>query len=379
MRIAIIQRIVPHYRIQFFRKLQAVLAEQYCSLDIFYGRERQGTVPKTASLHEPWAHEIKNTYFSVGGREFVWQDLPSLHGYDLVIVEHAARLLNNYALLFKRKVGAVKKLAYWGHGGNFQAGYERPKTEWLKRLMARQVDHWFAYTELSAERVTSMGVNAKNVTTVNNSIDTTVLRAAQKSLTPEELVQLRQEVGIEGKRIGLYCGGLYAEKRIPFVIDAAVELRKKLPDFELVVIGDGPDAKLIEAASEKYQWIKYVGVKEGGEVVPYFELARCVLMPGPVGLVIVDAISLGVPLMTTENRLHGPEIAYLKPGVNGMMVGDSLGEYVDAVYRCMTDDEHYGNMVAGCRADADRLNLDSMVARFKQGIMRAAERSNLNL
>ena len=42
-------------------------------------------------------------------------------------------------------------------------------------------------------------------------------------------------------------------------------------------------------------------------------------LPGSIGLSIVDAFYCGLPVVT-ENVLHGPEIMYLKEGINGFMI-----------------------------------------------------------
>ena len=46
--------------------------------------------------------------------------------------------------------------------------------------------------------------------------------------------------------------------------------------------------------------------------IRYFDLAHFQLMPGPVGLHIVESFAMLKPLATTNLKTHGPEIAYLK-------------------------------------------------------------------
>jgi hypothetical protein len=47
--------------------------------------------------------------------------------------------------------------------------------------------------------------------------------------------------------------------------------------------------------------------------VPYFILSKLVLMPGLVGLAVLDASALEVPLVTTAVPYHTPELTTLKP------------------------------------------------------------------
>lgn len=353
--------------------LHSRLARSGIDLTLIFGREAQGTVPKTVPLDESWGCEVPNRYLHVGHSDLVWQKLPSLRGYDLVIVEHAARLLNNYHLMLGRKLGHLQSLAFWGHGGNFQAGASRPFTEALKCRMARMVDHWFAYTGMSEQRLLDIGLSSEHITVVNNTIDTSAISISCSKLSAVQLAETRAKLGIKGGHVGLYCGGLYAEKRIEFLLDAASKIRRRVPDFELIVIGDGPDAHRVREFSTKHEWVKYVGALRSPDTVPYYALSRCLLMPGLVGLVMVDAITLGVPLVTTDNSLHSPEIAYLRPWANGLMTKDDMEEYVDGVSRCLTDNKLHQELVAGCREDAPSLSLEFMVDKFEEGIRKCIQ------
>src|SRR5439155_20640401 len=70
----------------------------------------------------------------------------------------------------------------------------------------------------------------------------------------------------------------------------------------------------------RHSWIKYIGPKFDQEKVPYFMLSKLFLMPGVVGLAVLDAFALAVPLVTTAVPGHGPEIDYLDDGTNGILV-----------------------------------------------------------
>lgn len=140
-------------------------------------------------------------------------------------------------------------------------------------------------------------------------------------------------------------------------------------------MGAGPNDRIVKEAAEKYKWIHYVGAKFDEEKVPYFMLSKLLLMPAAVGLAVLDAFALEVPLVTTDGPFHGPEIEYLVDGVNGVSVQepDDPVAYAAAVTRLLKDDALRERLVAGCRKSANLYTVEEMVQRFTSGVLRALE------
>jgi glycosyltransferase involved in cell wall biosynthesis len=80
--------------------------------------------------------------------------------------------------------------------------------------------------------------------------------------------------GLTSEHIGLYCGGLYSDKRIDFLLTACDKIKAEIPDFECIIIGDGQDSKKVLAATASRTWLHYTGPLFGTERVPYFLLSR---------------------------------------------------------------------------------------------------------
>jgi glycosyltransferase involved in cell wall biosynthesis len=269
-----------------------------------------------------------------------------------------------------------QRLAYWGHGANFQASRPDSMLERMKRLMMRQVDWWFAYTSLSQAAVRAAGFPEARITVVQNAIDGAALEAGLRSVTPDRIATERRRLGIVGARVGLYCGGMYPDKRLDFVIEACLRLRERLPDFEMVFVGAGPDEPLVRQACARHPWMHYVGAVFGAERALYFAMAQVLLMPGAVGLAIIDSFSASTPLFTTRMPTHGPEIAYLAPGINGVITEPEVDDYARAVGTYLSDPAALARLREGCRAAAAVYTLDAMTRNFAAGVQAclAAER-----
>ena len=88
----------------------------------------------------------------------------------------------------------------------------------------------------------------------------------------------------------------------------------------MIFVGDGPDGASVRDAASRHEWMHWVGPRFGDERVPYMLLAELSLMPGGVGLGVLDSFALSVPLVTTSVPSQGPEIEYLEDGINGLIV-----------------------------------------------------------
>jgi len=366
--VIILQRIIPHYRLPLYQRLYKELLKENIQLTVIYGQERVGTVPKSIVIDEPWAIKIENHYFLPFGKEVVWQPCLSLiKEADLIVFEQANRLLVNY-LLISRIFNKKAKLAFWGHGQNFQSDSKTGLLENWKKLFNNATDWWFSYTSLSSSIIHASGFSSNKITTLNNAIDDSELSIAKQALTSADILRIKSGLNIKSDSVAIYCGGMYAEKRIDFLLDACEKIRQKTPDFQIIFIGDGPDHLLIKNAAVKHEWIHYLGKITGAERVPYFLMSQLLLMPGLVGLVVLDSFVLETPIVTTDVDLHSPEISYLKNNKNGLMVRDDLDDYVDAVVDVFSSSNKLLTLKQGCIASTKLYSLDNMVSNFSNGI-----------
>lgn len=368
--VTIIQRVLPHYRVPFFESLAERLAHDGIRLKLIYGQEYPGTVPKSVNLQVEWARKIKNLYLKSSEFELVWQPcLDELADSDLLVVEQANRLLLNYVLQFRRR-SKGHRLAYWGHGRNMQSGDPRSWRERFKRRVTLNADWWFAYTRMSAEAVAACGFPKDKITIVQNAVDTHEIVHGMRAVTPEKLDELRSSLDIDADNVCLYCGGMHPDKKLDFLVEACKRVKSLVPDFRMIFIGDGPEQYKVEQAAREHSWVHYVGPKYGADRLPYFMISRAMLMPGLVGLAIVDCFAAGIPIITTDIPIHSPEIAYLENNVNGIMTAYSMESYVPAVVEYLRSPPLQACLKSGCVHSASDYTLDNMVENFAAGVER---------
>jgi glycosyltransferase involved in cell wall biosynthesis len=375
-KVIVVYKTIPQYRGRFFEMVRERLAQLGVEFVLLYGQPSRKDALKKDTVDFPWAVKVSSRIWEIGNIEIYWQPvLGYLENADLVIVEQATKLLINYVLLVRNALG-IQKLAFWGHGKNFHANSANGFTEWIKRLISTHVHWWFAYNDLSAATVQELGFPQERITSVQNAIDTRQLTNTLHALSSQKMEQVRRELGIHGANVAIYTSGMYPEKRIPFLLESLHLIRKQVPDFEMIFIGSGIDAGLIEQAASQYSWIHYVGPKFNNEKVPYFAISKLFLMPGLVGLGILDAFALETPLITTQIPLHSPEIGYLKNNINGIMLddADNVQAYADTVAQLLLDEPRRQKLVEECRIAREYYTVEAMAENFVQGVLQALER-----
>ena len=365
-RILIVQEYVPHYRVSFFEKLREALLEENLELRVAHGNQPESEAYGYLNTRGGLAFGSRTRSFRLlGGRLLVQLALKEVMRTDLVIVEQANRHLLNYLLLLLSRL-RLKKVAFWGHGWNRQRRSSHSASERVKAWLVRYPDWWFAYTRSAAEFLQARGVEAKIITVVQNSVDVAVFQNELAEVGDEELSRLRSELGIGfGAVIGLYCGRLYQGKKLRFLMRAALKIRHHIPDFHLILIGEGPFRAQAVAFARREEWIHYVGAKLGKEKAQFFKLAQVFLNPGTIGLPIIDAFAGGLPVITTDLPIHGPEIDYFENGRNGVMCRPKLVDYAGAVVEVLTDRALYARLSAGAKASCQELSLAAMVTEFQ--------------
>jgi len=372
-RVLILEPQLKQYRRTFLGELAARLRRDDIALKVAYSAPNRVERAKSDSLELPpdLGIEVPGVWL-LGERVFVQLAWRAIREADLVVVDQGNKHAINFLLLALSRLRR-KRVAYWGHGYNRQ---ERTPgaSEWLKRKLLTRVDWWFAYTEGVGRYLADQGVDPAIITVVQNTIDTRALAEAVRVHSDDDRRAVCRRLGIaDDARVGLFCGSLYVDKKLELLIAATQRIRESRPDFELVVVGDGPARQVMCAAAARLPFVHYVGPAFGTDRAAYFAISEVFLISGVVGLAIVDAFTAGLPVFATDICGSGPEIEYLEPEVNGVITAHEVEAYAAAVCRVLDDPEALARMRDAARATAARLTLAHMVEAFAIGIARCLE------
>jgi L-malate glycosyltransferase len=370
--VVIVQRRLTHYRVPLFEKLRTTLGDRGIQLRLLVGEGTEAEGSKQDHGYLLWAKKLPTRYWLEG--KICWQPIfRYLKGADLVIVtQENAQIANQLLILSPSR----PKVAFWGHGVNFQSDNPNGLRERYKAWVSRRVDWWFAYTSLSADAVARTGFDRHRVTVLDNAVERSVPKHRSCPHFAQDVTALRAFLGLGAGPVGIFVGSFHKNKRLDFLFAALDAIRVQVPSFGFVFVGDGAERGAVERFCGARDWAVWVGPKFGAEKGLHLGMARVLINPGLVGLGILDSFSMGVPMVTTDCGLHSPEIAYLETGENGLMTPDVLSEFVDGCVNLLTDDMYRMRLRTGAFQSAEQYTLENMVSRFTKGICEALSLAN---
>ncbi|MCW2309953.1 glycosyltransferase family 4 protein [Rhodobium gokarnense] len=365
--------VLSHYRIPFHTIVRDILAEHGVNYRLIYSDPVGSDAKKGDTLELPWAVKIPVTRIPVPGVDLYWQNaLDATRGSALTVISQENKLLVNYLLQARYLLGG-SRLAFFGHGKNYQASRPDGWREKLKAQLATRVHWWFAYTPGVKKIVEDYGFPGERITVNYNSIDTGALKGELAAVTDADIAAEKAKLGITSDNIAIYIGGMYQEKRLPFLIDAAEKIRARVPDFHLVMVGSGSHSEIAQIAAASCDYIHFLGPRFGREKATLLKMAKAFVMPGLVGLAIIDSFAAGCPMVTTDVPYHSPEIEYLKDGENGLITSDpeNVTDYANAVAALLTDDTLQARLSDGAKASVEDYTIERMARNFAEGVLAA--------
>ena len=366
-RVMMAERRLTHYRVPLYEITRELLAAKQIEFRVLAGKGTIEEIEKCDGGHLSWATTLPTHYLFSGA--VCWLPLGGhLRDADLVIVNDQNKLLYNQRLLWGPR---RFRLALWGHGRNMQSHSPDGLRERFRRLTIARADWYFAYTQISVDTVAKTGFPVSRITNLNNAVDTSAMLRDRDSVSPDEVAVVKKSLGLVDMPIGLFIGSLYADKRLDFLFEACTRIRQRLPHFQCLIIGDGPERRRVQEWTAAHKWIHWLGARQAREKALYVKCADVILNPGIVGLGILDSFVFGVPMITTACGIHSPEIAYLRPGENGLMTRDDVQDYARAVLSLLEDPAAMHRIGKSCLASAAEYSLDGMACRFVDGIVRA--------
>lgn len=368
----IVQPYVPAYRVPLFAGMREALADEGIDMRIAAGRPHGAAELRGDNHTESVAdYALTERHFRIGDRGMIIRSVgPALAAPrpDLIVVEQAIKNLETYRFLARAAIRRDVRVAMWGQGRSYSVGQSYIEAA-AKQWLTRRSDWFFAYTARGAEHVVENGFDHRRITILNNTIDADALRRNLESVSPEETECFRRRLGLAEGRTAVFVGGVDAGKGIDFLLDSAGEVSRLLPGFTLLVVGAGRQEQSVRRIETRGGPVRFLGRLDGREKAIALAAADVLMVPQWVGLVAVDSLVAGRPIVTTVHPSHSPEFEYLRPNQNAVVTTHSVDDYAAGVADLLIDVDRLRRLQQGARADSSAHDVRGMVNRFVKGIL----------
>lgn len=358
---------MPAYRIAFFEALTSSLAIAGIEVVVAAGAPDKVQNSRGDSANPDWLRPIKSRSLRIGSRSLdlsdhhrVWADS------DAVIVGLVGSSVDtNLAVL--QSIRGTRKVGLWGHVKSYVTEPNRLDAR-VESWQMHHADHVFAYTQAGADFAAEIGIPKMRISTLNNTIDTASLQEARHQLTDSEVRAFNSEHDLVPGKVLAFIGGLDESKRIDFLADALESLHAIDPDIKVLVGGQGSQIGLLNRAVGRNQ-VVLLGHVGHRYMALIGRTASAILSPGRIGLVAVEALILGLPVLTTKWPHHAPEVEYLQEGsskITGPNDPSSFAAFVSSTNENLHGDRH-------CARAWTYPTLNEMVKNFGDGIVTMLE------
>jgi glycosyltransferase involved in cell wall biosynthesis len=364
--VVIIHPYAQAYRRGLYSRLDERLREVGRELVVVANEPPPRVAQRGDAITASWTKDVECRWLSLGGKYVGYRFLGDLRldRNDLVIVEQAVKNLETYSLLAANRRGGPG-VAMWGHGRS----YSEPQGAVLasaKQWLTRRMEWFFAYTDAGAQHVCERGFARERVTVLRNTIDTEDLRARVQAVS--DVASYVDELGLTPGRTALFLGGVDESKGIDFLLDSTRLIADRMPEFTMLVGGTGRALPRVQAVARSGVRVRALGRLDDDAKAKALAACDILTIPQWIGLVAVDSLVAGRPIVSTLHHSHSPEREYLHSGRTAVFSDHHPTRYADAVIELLEDRPRLARMQQACAEDAAQYSVEGMVESFVAGI-----------
>ena len=369
--ILLFQRLIPHYRVPLFRKLNEELGIVVC-----HSRARKGASLKEQQELDFPTISMPRVYIGKAPTSMAQCILPTLIKQKprVVITEFSLQYLT-FWLLFLLRPCFGYKLVVWTHGVKSRE-LLHPFTTFRSKIQLwvyKRVHGVILYSEPNRKILAQYLKKPEKLFVANNTLDTEKLDEIYYELAKLGKRQVKEQLGFTHRYNLVFIGRLLKRKRLDLLFKAFETVQDRF-DVGLHIIGDGPEEDTVhEFAKENKKVIYHGAIHDLALSSQYLFAADLMVMPGYVGLSAVHSMAMACPVITCnqgeDGPYHGPEAAYIENGKNGVLSAYSSTDFAKVILKTLTDTELLQKMSEEARKTISKeANLDKFVSGFEQAV-----------
>ncbi len=263
-------------------------------------------------------------------------------------------------------------LVLWSGSTAGESNWRRQVFSGLVRRHVRLADAWIAYGTRAKEYLVSLGAVPERIFKAFNTVDSCHF-ARQAEQCRHNLDKLKKKYVVRTSHVLFYCGQLIDRKGLADFLPAFGRAVADGLDAELFVAGTGKRRAVLEAQARNCapERVRFLGFVPREELPGLYALSDLFVLPSREevwGLVINEALSCGVPVLTTSAVGASEDI--IRHGENGYVVppGDTEAMYTMLTYHFTLSRSRQHVMRNQARQSMQFFTIDAAANRFVDAV-----------
>ena len=329
VKIAFLQRVLPLYRLGFYKALSAINYKYHFTLFCEQGNDNVKNIetisPELFDTHtRSDMFEWRNTEtFCYHRAKILFQKGilgPILRKeFDVLMLSNRMTHLFYWVIIFCCKIKGIK-IIFWSHG---LQGHEKGLKLWMKRFHLNLADLNLVYANYNKKFMVERGINRKPIQVVYNSLDFNQQNINFLKIIKQDRNKLKKNYVENNFPILLFVSRLLKAKKVDLLLKAVFLLKNKGQNVNLLIVGDGPELDALKLVTKNLglcNLVYFIGrVYEESRLVEYFYVSDLFVSPGEVGLNCIHSLSYGVPVITHKDfRYQNPEVEAIVENETGL-------------------------------------------------------------
>ncbi|CAM3754363.1 glycosyltransferase [Rahnella victoriana] len=336
------------FRHQLFKLSEIFITQQAESLTsykpLYIGRERFGAVPQGSEaiiFNELKSHNFrcKKSWQVITRDPFVYLRALEQKQLDLMHAHFGVDACYALKVAEKKDIPLVTTFHGFDVTTSFKSLILSGSPSWMNYSVHRKElsmkGHCFiAVSDFIAEKALRLGFDEKKII---------------KHYIGLDVEKVKKRPTISEKKIILHVARLVEKKGTEYLIKALKKVCNVDPDYQLVIIGDGPLAPSLKSLAEKLDLtksIQFLGSQPHDRVLELMQQASIFCLPSVtsttgdaegLGMVLLEAAASGVPTVGTR---HGGIPEAMEENITGYLVNErDVNDLAEKLIMLVTDDK----------------------------------------
>ncbi len=378
IKVAISQRIIPHYRVPVFKELAN---RENIDLTVFYGDGfKTGSQANANSIEGFKAKKLFTIFLNFKGKDStkqlrVWHPFLFFHllfnRFDVVIAEPTTNFYNDIFIYLYCKI--FRKKFIWYEAGSVPSKERtlfRKIIDPIVSIFIKGADAYITYTSFADKSlIRDFNIEQKKIFRAQNTVDTSNIDEETLQFTP--LINAKkEELKLNDCKVSLYIGGIELRKNINNLITATTNLNNEGIKAKTLIVGDGPDKELILSKMTEQEKINTIFAgKQIEKATLFILLSDIVVLPSQGGLSVIQAFACKKPFIGSKEIEHGGIIDYVDDGINGFLVEENdIADLQKSLKTLFTDENLYSIFSINAYKKSKEITLAKMVDGIQSAI-----------